>query len=831
MKRIFTFCLALIALISCQEIVPENNPAGTITVTPAVVEFGIEGGKEYLTLTLNSTVKQWEVVQNADSDWCKLSAKSGKSSTTVTLTVPEYLGDPRTAVLQFTSPGCETATVTVTQNGIGAEPIPAGTAPGINYNEDGSVTFVFRDKDAQGKSYDFAYLIGDFSDWKVLPEYIMKRDEEAGCWWYTMTGINPTKEYMFQYYLGYMGGEGRAYADPYSEIVYEPYDRYITSSTYPGLPDYPTATKGAVSAFKVQKTDYAWTVADYQIEDQNDLVIYELHFRDFTATGDIKGAMQQLDYIEALGVNAVELMPIHEFNGSDSWGYNPIAFFALEKSYGTREMYKQFIDECHKRGMAVIVDVVYNHAHEDHPMAGLYFDWKIYKPTSNNPWFNVDAPHPHSVFHDINHENAQMREYVKQSLSYLINEYKVDGFRFDLTKGFTQKYSGGDDGAASAYDATRVAILSDYTAHVKSVDPNAVVILEHFADSENSALAKAGAKVWRKGNPQYRNVMLGGTDSFSSIWTGNGDLFGAYVGYMESHDEERICYGAVAEDGAASVTWGIIGTFTNNWTNDIVMTADAPFFVAKNVTVAANDMFKIRGNKTWNDAYNYGASSKGYKLPKNAGYTLTLGASSQDMAAPAAGTYDIYFSPEAGKIWMMEPGKRPSASEVPAVDNDAPLARAMRRAGSCAAFSLLVPGPKMVWQFGEIGYDVSIEENGRTGRKPVKTAEYMAMPERKALYDTYAGLIRFRMENPRFFDKDATFSWTPTGSTKIIKCTADGKSFYVIGNFSKGSQTVTATLPSSGTWTNWFDKTESFTGSSKSMTLKGGEFKLFVNWK
>ena len=572
-----------------------------------------------------------------------------------------------------------------------------------------------------------------------------------------------------------------------------------------------------------------FAVADYQIEDQNDLVIYELHFRDFTATGDIKGAMQQLDYIEALGVNAVELMPIHEFNGSDSWGYNPIAFFALEKSYGTREMYKQFIDECHKRGMAVIVDVVYNHAHEDHPMAGLYFDWKIYKPTSNNPWFNVDAPHPHSVFHDINHENAQMREYVKQSLSYLINEYKVDGFRFDLTKGFTQKYSGGDDGAASAYDATRVAILSDYTAHVKSVDPNAVVILEHFADSENSALAKAGAKVWRKGNPQYRNVMLGGTDSFSSIWTGNGDLFGAYVGYMESHDEERICYGATSEN-ATEVSWGVVGTF-NNWGNDVVMTVDAPFFVAKNVTLTATDMFKIRGNKEWNDAYNYGASSKGYKLPKNAGYTLTLGASSQDMAAPAAGTYDIYFSPDAGKIWMMEPGKRPSASEVPAVDNDAPLARAMRRAGSCAAFSLLVPGPKMVWQFGEIGYDVSIEENGRTGRKPVKTAEYMAMPERKALYDAYAGLIRFRMENPRFFDKDATFSWTPTGSTKIIKCTADGKSFYVIGNFSKGSQTVTATLPSSGTWTNWFDKTESFTGSSKSMTLKGGEFKLFVNWK
>ena len=99
------------------------------------------------------------------------------------------------------------------------------------------------------------------------------------------------------------------------------------------------------------------------------------------------------------------------------------------------------------------------------------------------------------------------------------------------------------------------------------------------------------------------------------------------------------------------------------------------------------------------------------------------------------------------------------------------------------------------------------------------------------LYDTYSGILRFRKENPRFFDKDAAFSWTSSGTVKTIKCTADGKSFYVIGNFSKGSQTVTATPPSSGTWTNWFDKTENFTGSSKSMTLKGGEFKLFVNWK
>ena len=819
MKRIFTFCLALIALISCEEITSDNNVAGTITVTPAVVEFGIEGGKEYLSLTLNSKVKQWELVQSEDSDWCELSAKNGKVSTTIILTVPESLGNPRTAVLQFTSPGCEPAIVTVTQHGIGTETLPAGKTPGINYNDDGSVTFVFLDKDAQGKSHDFAYLIGEFTDWKILPEYIMKRDEQAGCWWYTMTDVNPTKEYMFQYYLGYMGGEGRAYADPYSEIIYEPNDRYISYSTYPDLRDYPSATKGAVSAFQVNRPEYAWEIQDYEIEDENDLVIYELLFRDFTSSGDVNGALEKLDYLDQLGINAVELMPIHEFEGSNSWGYNPISYFALEKSYGTREMYKKFIDECHKRGMAVIVDVVYNHVHENHAMAGLYFDWKIYKPTSNNPWFNVDAPHPFSVFHDWNHENQVVRDHVKRSLTYLIEEYKVDGFRFDLTKGFTNKSS--NESSASNYDASRVAILKDYGTHIKSVDDNAVVILEHFADSENKDLAAAGMKVWRNMNGSYRSSVHGSSADFTGLWTGTSVAHGTYVSFMESHDEERVAYGATSSTGSAKVQWGICGTMTG-WTTDISLKEDGKFYAAKGLEFTSSDMFKIRGNASWDDAYNYGASSKGYKLPLNAAYSLTLGSGSQDMAVPAAGTYDVYFSPDVKTVWLMEPGKRPADPEVEVMD---PLERAMRRAQCNAAFFFTVPGPKMIWQFGELGYDISIEEGGRTGKKPVHW-EYYDVAERKSLYDTYANLINFRTENPEFFKSSAQFSWKATSSVhpvKSITCTAAGKTFHVYGNFGSGHQTVK--VPA-GTWKNYLDN-EIVTGS---VTLKEGEYILIKNF-
>ena len=818
MKRTLLFLAAVIlAVASCKETDPIEENKGTIVVTPEEVVFDIEGGEQLLTLTLNSSTKEWKLTQSAGTDWCTPARTSGKTSTSFKINVQKNIGEQRSTTLEFTSPGCDPAIVKVSQSGIANKPVPAGAEYGINYNDDGSVTLVFYDKDANGKSYDYAYVIGEFNDWAPSSEYMMNRDEAAGCWWYTMTDVKAYEEYMFQYYLGMFDqAEGRAFADPYSEVLYEQYDRYISSSTYPNMPAFPAKTKGAISAFKVQKDVYSWEMEEYTIKDENDLVIYELHFRDFTESGDINGAIQKLDYLQALGVTAIELMPIQEFSGSDSWGYNPIGYFALEKSYGTRKMYKKFVDECHKRDMAVIVDVVYNHAHEDHAMAGLYFDWKSYIPTSDNPWFNVYAPHPFSVFHDWNHENTMVRDHIKRSLTYLIEEYKIDGFRFDLTKGFTNKQS--NESSASNYDASRVAILKEYGSHIKSVDPNAVVILEHFADSENKDLGNAGMKVWRNLNYEGRSAVGGGSGNFSGLLTESSVAFGTYVGFFESHDEERLCYGAI-QDNSETVSWGIVGTLTG-WGSekDIVMTQDGPFYVAKGVTFTSDDMFKIRGNNSWNsDAHNLGGQVKGQKLPLDSEFTLSSGGGSQDMAAPAAGTYDVYMCPDVMKIWMMTPGKRPAE---PQIEKEEPLTVAMRRAGASAAFLLTVPGPKMIWQFGELGYDVSIEENGRTGRKPLHW-EYYEISARKALYDTYSVLLKFRRENPRFFDKDAKFEWTPSGAMKKITCSVDGKTFHVVGNF--GKSVATYSVPA-GTWTDYING-----GTvSGSITLKEGEFRLLT---
>lgn len=604
----------------------------------------------------------------------------------------------------------------ITYEKVEKAPLPAGVVPGINYVNDSTVTLVLKEQDAKGECYDYAYVIGDHSDWECQSTYVMKRDEEAGCWWCTLEGLTPGKEYRFQYHLyDEVWGTTRI-ADPYTEVVYTTDDKWISSTTYPDMPTYPTKTSGNVAAFQTQRAPYDWAVKEFEVGDADDLIIYELLLRDFSTTKDLKGAWTKLDYLEELGIDAIELMPTQEFDGNLSWGYNPCSYFAMDKAYGTREMYKQFVDECHSRGIAVILDVVYNHATGAHPMARLYWDTANNCTAANNPWFNVAAPHPYGVFHDWNHENVEVREHVKRNLAYLLEEYHFDGFRFDLTKGLTQRKC--TEQTASNYDKARIAILTDYYEAIKAVHPEAVVILEHFCcDAEERELTQLGMKVWRNANNAYCQTAMGYVENsdFSSLWTGKNAMpFGGYVGFMESHDEERTGYKA----------------------------------------------------KTWG----YGEVSSS-------------------------------------------------------------LAARMQRAELNAAFFFTVPGPKMIWQFGELGYDYSIEENGRTGEKPLRW-DYFEVPERRALYDTYASLIAFRETHPQFFTREADFSWQVSTSHwskgRYVQSIAGDEAFVMVGNFDTREQTLSVEFPIEGTWRNFFDDTETQTGTLTTVTLGAGEYRLYL---
>ena len=595
--------------------------------------------------------------------------------------------------------------------------MPAGLQHGINIVDNSTVTLVLYDKDKDGARKDFAHVVGDFNNWTLSndEQSQMFRDDAAGCWWITFTGLDPAKEYAFQYYVGNTGKDPIRVADPYARKVLDPNnDKYISPSTYPENLTYPEGAIGMVSVFKIQEEEYHWKVTDFEKPSLDNLVIYELLLRDFTESGDIKGAMAKLDYLQSLGVNAIELMPVQEFDGNDSWGYNPAFFFAMDKAYGTDRMYKEFIDECHSRGIAVILDVVYNHATGDNPFAKMWWDASADKTTANNPYFNVDAPHPYSVFHDFNHESELVRTFVKRNLQFLLDEYNIDGFRFDLTKGFTQRSS--TESTASNYDASRIAILKDYNQTIKAVDPDVYVILEHFADSrEETELSNDGMMVWRNNNDLFKRSAKGFQTDFSPVYYGSSDRpVNSLVSYMESHDEERTAY---------------------------VQLSEASTYIKNNLGVR---MSLLSAN---------------------------------------------------------------------------------------AAFFFTVPGPKMVWQFGELGYDFSINENGRLGRKPIKW-DYLLVPERKELHDTYSTLINLRMEHGELFNATSTLSWSD-GRYLTLSSFGKAKNVMVIANFTDKTTGGGVSFPQTGVWHNYLENGTTIYVPSPTMNveLPPYSFKIYTNFE
>ena len=604
--------------------------------------------------------------------------------------------------------------------------MPAGLKEGINTAENGTVTLVLYDKDRNGARKEFAHVVGDFNQWRLSNDERsqMAYDQDAGCWWITITGLSTTKEYAFQYYVGKKGEAPIRVADPYSRKILDPHnDPYISSSTYPENKTYPQGAIGIVSVFKIRPDHYNWQLPDFKTPAVDNLTIYELLFRDFTATGDINGAMEKLDYLQSLGVNAIELMPVQEFDGNDSWGYNPCFYFALDKAYGTDKMYKQFIDACHKRGMAVIFDVVYNHATGANPFARMWWDAKNNKTAANNPFFNVDAPHPYSVFHDFNHESPLVRNFVKRNLRFLLEEYRIDGFRFDLSKGFTQRQSG--EGTAGNYDASRVAILKDYNSAIKEVKADALVILEHFCDDrEESELGNAGMMVWRNNNEAFMESAMGWKDktNFNPVYYGTSSRpANSLVSYMESHDEERAAY--------KQTQWG----------NGVLKT---------------------------------------------------------DLSAR------------------------------------------MNQLAVNAAFFFTVPGAKMVWQFGELGYDISIEQNGRTGKKPVKW-DYLNHAERKRLHDVYSRLIGLRNNHPELFNATATLEWkvTPSfwdnGRFLTLSSFGNAKQIVVTGNFTNNTIDAATAFPKTGIWYNYMNGSETLdvTSSSMNISVPANSFRIYATFE
>ena len=605
--------------------------------------------------------------------------------------------------------------------------VPSEMKDGINLNlsDTTKATLVF-----YAPEKEFVHLIGNFNNWELNDTYLLKKDSSNNRFWIELTGLTAQTDYTYQYIID----ADLRVADPYSTVILSEYnDQYINATTYPNLPNYPSGkTNHAVTLLRTGDIAYNWQVTNFQKPAKTDLVIYELLIRDFDELHSFNAVKDRLDYLQDLGINAIEFMPVMEFDGNESWGYNPSFHMALDKYYGNTKAFKQLVDECHRRGMAVIIDVAFNHASGQNPYYRMYnTDNGGYDGQANadSPFFNPIARHSYSVFNDFNHSKQATQDYVKRVSQYWIDEYKIDGFRWDLTKGFTQNCTGSDS-CTNAYQQDRVTVLKEYADYQWNIDPNFYVIFEHLGGNTeetewvNYRLSEGkGIMLWGNHNSQYNQATMGygASSDFSWIsYKNRGWSVPANVSYMESHDEERLMY--------------------------------------KNLQ--------------------FGNSSGSYNV-KN-------------------------------------------------------LATALDRQKIGGAFYFTIPGPKMIWQFGELGYDISIDQNGRIGNKPILW-NYFDNQERKNLYNTWSKIIELKLKYDIFETEDFSLDVANTNGLKKIHLTnpsaTDIQNIVVIGNFGVTTQSINPLFQKAGTWYDLLNEnsTINVTNTTALISLAPGEFKIYAD--
>ncbi|RMF09723.1 MAG: T9SS C-terminal target domain-containing protein, partial [Candidatus Neomarinimicrobiota bacterium] len=595
-------------------------------------------------------------------------------------------------------------------------PPPAGVRPGINYTGVQSVILAL-----YAPRKDFVYVIGDFNDWKVDTTYFMHRYQpraDSTLWWVEVSGLSVATQYAFQYLVD---GTLRI-ADPYSELILDPWnDGYISNQTFPDLKPYPHGkTRYPVGVLQTAQTPFQWVYSDtFRPPAVEDLIIYELHVRDFLQLHDYTTLRDTLDYLDRLGINAIELMPINEFEGNSSWGYNPDFYFAPDKYYGTAHTLKRFIDECHRRGIAVIQDLVLNHSYGLSPLVQLYWDDTNNRPAADNPWYNVQSPNPVFAWgYDFNHESPDTRYFVDRVLAHWVTDFQVDGFRFDFSKGFTNT-----PGDGWAYDASRIANLERIADRIWSLDSSAILILEHFTENaEETVLANYGFLLWGNLNYAYNEATMG--------WVGDSDFSWGYYGtrgwtvphlvtYMESHDEERLMY--------------------------------------KNLQ--------------------YGNGNGEYQIRE--------------------------------------------------------LSTALNRMKLAGAFFFTLPGPKMIWQFGELGYDVSIDVPCRVCEKPIRW-NYYQDEDRRKLYQTWQALLRLRHREPLFSSGDTEVDTWLNSSTgkKRLRLSRGEDHAVIVGNFAVFSQSINPQFYGPGIWYDYFSGDSLIvTDVNATIPLAPGEFHLYTDFR
>ena len=369
------------------------------------------------------------------------------------------------------------------------------------------------------------FVIGTFNDWdKTAHRMIADPD---GSWSIDVPGVEPGAQYQYR-----IANAGKEY------LRIDPYARQVTNSVGNAIIAGPQR-KSEGEAFRPPAL--------------NEMVIYELHIGTFgkqagePGPGDLEGAIGRLAHLKELGINAVEVMPLAEFAGGFSWGYNPSHIFAVESDYGAPRTFREFVDESHKLGIAVIVDVVFNHfgpsdlnlwqfdGWSENDKGGIYFynDWR-----AQTPWGETRP----------DYGRQEVREYIRDNALMWLEEFGVDGLRWDMTAFIRNVHGRSDDPGSDLPDGW--SLMQWINEEIKESSPGAFTIAEDLQD--NASMTKAqkdgGAGFNAQWNAPFvhtvRQALIGAEDSSRDMGAVRDALLHRYyldaferVIYTESHDE------------------------------------------------------------------------------------------------------------------------------------------------------------------------------------------------------------------------------------------------------------------------------------------------------
>lgn len=408
---------------------------------------------------------------------------------------------------------------------------------------------------------DKVFVIGTFNGWSETANPMTA--EAHGYWYADLESATVGDEYR---YLIHNGEQRLSRIDPYA--------REVTNS---------------VGNAVIHEPAFDWAGDDFTMPAWNELIIYELHIGTFNdrpggAPGTFADAEKRLKHLRSIGVNAIEIMPAAEFAGDYSWGYNPAHIFAVESAYGGPKAFKRFVKRAHELGIAVILDVVYNHfgpgdlhiwqfdGWSENGLGGIYFynDWRC-----ATPWGNSRP----------DYGRGEVRQFIRDNAMMWIEDYHVDGLRYDMTL-YIRQVRGDSDPGCDLPDGWGLAqwINGEVTARF----PGKITIAEDLQNNSwiTKEVGAGGAGFGAQWDAAFvhpvRAAVTAPDDSHRNMWSVrnaicqayNGDAFQRVV-YSESHDE--------VANGKARVPSEVDSGAAENW------------FARKRSTLAAALVFTAPG--------------------------------------------------------------------------------------------------------------------------------------------------------------------------------------------------------------------------------------------